>query len=713
MSQAYVKNEKERFVRFSVNPFRLPQQNLPGGAPNEDEESERPPEWLELAGDLAWTATFSSLTSNTAVTEPNAVWNYAVFFGLTWHLWATQTTYDTKYYTNDWWHRFFFASQLGVYAVLASFSGSFNVAWKVHPEALDIFVGNSTALTAEAMIQNQEILIEKSFRGINMMLFLSRMFLLAQYVRVHWYRHKSGRFWSWRFLLTPLATLGAASIFLSCFIMLKDLDGTRTVAITQLSLWCIAVLIQIIAAAFTPEDGNLTLKSTSAMAPRLSTLTVIIMGEGLNAICATLRNSINSLGLTPRMVSESVTMLLILYFVWLLYFDGFRVKYSPSRFLEEVWLWLHFPLHLSLILLLEGIKNLFIYVNVLEALNLLQTAFEDVVTYFNDNSKFPDHPRLEKLLLVLKMSWEQEVNDMWAAISSNSTNAAETTSSQMWRWWSTVTHNVILMYNEEPDPEGEYWFDHLVGSSNAEVANDMDTGGPLYWKFKGRYDELMAYSAHWVIAAGGTLLVCMAILNVMQRRPRNRFAWGYSLSRTVIGCLLIIVGGATSNLMVKDWYTWIIPTVAIGYSLAVIVDWVLLYLSVKSIRQKEAVARSKIAYSSVGKVDPDASASGVDFGLSTLPYGQTPSVQSHHSMKPPSLYSIGDDGSTAHLYAAPIAGANYPGHEVVDPYAGGQYQPVATMYPPNQYNQPYQPHAGGPRRSYSDQTTSSNSGRGY
>ncbi|KIO30438.1 hypothetical protein M407DRAFT_5641 [Tulasnella calospora MUT 4182] len=693
ITEAYVKNEKERRVRFSVNPFRLPQQNLPGGAPNEDEESERPPEWLELAGDLAWTATFSSLTSNTAVTEPNAVWNYAVFFGLTWHLWATQTTYDIKYYTNDWWHRFFFASQLGVYAILASFSGSFNVAWKIHPESLDIFVGNSTALTAQAMVQNQGILIEKSFRGINMMLFLSRMFLLAQYVRVIWYRHKSNRFWSWRFLLTPLATLGAGSIFLACFIMLKDLGGTRTIAITQLSLWAVAIIIQITAAAFTPEDGNLTLKSTSAMAPRLSTLTVIIMGEGLNAICATLRNSINSLGLTPRMVSESVT------------------------FLEEVWLWLHFPLHLSLILLLEGIKNLFIYVNVLEALNLLGDAFQDVVTYFNENGKFPDHPRLEKLLLVLQMSWEQEVNDMWAAISSNPTNAVETTTSQMWRWWSTVTHNVILMYNATPDPEGEYWFANLVGSNNTVVANDMNTGGPLFDKFTNPYNELMAYSAHWVIAAAGTLLVCMAILNVMQRRPRNRFAWGYSLSRTVIGCLLIVIGGATSNVGAKskDWYTWIIPTVAIGYSLAVIADWVLLYLSVKSIEQKEALARANIAYSKVGKLDVDSSPA-VDFGVQQLPYRQTPSVQSHNSLNAPSLYSLGENESTAHLYAAPIAGATYSPNtttQVTDPYATGQYQPVGTMYPPIQQLPPYQANTNGSRRSYTDQTTLSgpNGGR--
>ncbi|KAG9019443.1 hypothetical protein FRB90_002266 [Tulasnella sp. 427] len=695
-SEQYVKNEKERFVPFSVNPFRPPQHSLLGrGGHQDDTDSERPPEWLELAGDLAWTATFSSLTSNTTVTEPNSVWNYAVFFGLTWHLWATQTTYDIKYYTNDWWHRVFFASQLGVYAVLASFSGSFNVGWKVNPDALAIFVGNSTELTAEAMLENQEILIEKSFRGINVMLFISRLFLLVQYLRVLWYRRRSDRFWSWRFILAPLATFGAGCIFLVCFIMMKDLAGTRTVAVAQLSLWAVAIVIQIMAAAFTPEDGNMTLKSSGAMAPRLSTLTVIIMGEGLNAICATLRNSINSLGLTPRTVSESITMLLILYFVWLLYFDGFRIKYSPSKVLEEVWLWLHFPLHLSLILLLEGIKNLFIYVNVLEALTLLETSFAEVLTSFKSSGKFPDHPKLEKLLIVLKMSWKQEVADIWAAAKSDTTGTAEKISSQLWRWWGTVTHNVILMYNEEPDPEGEYWFNKFVGSSDAVVADDMNNGGPLFLKFTSRYDDLMAYSVHWLIAVSGTLLVCMAILNVMQRRPRNRFAWGYSLSRTIVGFVLIILGGATSNLLSRGWFPWIIPAMSIGYAVAVVVDWVLLYLSVTSIRKKEALSRAQILYSSIPKIEFDTSP-GIDpamfqqphhdFTPSTLPYAQPPTLQSRQSgqsVNAPTLYSqVPSSESTAQLYPAPVAGAAYSGTQVTDPYASEGHHTAGTSYPP-------------------------------
>lgn len=135
------------------------------------------------AGDLAWTATFSSLTSNTAITDVSAVWNYGVFFLLTWHLWATQTTYDIRYYTDDWWHRFCFVAQLGVYAIIAACSGTFNIGWKIFAAWTETFKGDATTLTYEAMRANRKYTIMKSFTSINIWLFVSRMLLCIQYAR--------------------------------------------------------------------------------------------------------------------------------------------------------------------------------------------------------------------------------------------------------------------------------------------------------------------------------------------------------------------------------------------------------------------------------------------------------------------------------------------------------------------------------------------------
>lgn len=39
--------------------------------------------------------------------------------------------------------------------------------------------------------------------------------------------------------------------------------------------------------------------------------------------------------------------------------QGFRTRSPTRKSVSEMWLWFHFPLHLSLIMVLEGVKNLF------------------------------------------------------------------------------------------------------------------------------------------------------------------------------------------------------------------------------------------------------------------------------------------------------------------------------------------------------------------
>ncbi|KIO30439.1 hypothetical protein M407DRAFT_242201 [Tulasnella calospora MUT 4182] len=156
----------------------------------------------------------------------------------------------------------------------------------------------------------------------------------------------------------------------------------------------------------------------------------------------------------------------------------------------------------------------------------------------------------------------------------------------------------------------------------------------------------------------------MAILNTVQRRPRNRFAWGYSLSRSIIGVTLIVVGGVTSTWVYNDkWIIWIAPTVALGYGVAVVVDWFILFFSVRSIKNMESASRSNIAYSSVEKGDYDHE-TGVDLAhLSHLPYGHEKPHRSESA--PAGMYAQGPMGSSASLYAA--------GGETEKLHQGSQY----------------------------------------
>ncbi|KAG8722021.1 hypothetical protein FRC08_007790 [Ceratobasidium sp. 394] len=70
---------------------------------NSDREwGDQIPSWLNLLYDLAWTATFSSLTSNTKFKGLWDIVSYTVFFTTAWWLWVSQVFYNAEFYTDDW-----------------------------------------------------------------------------------------------------------------------------------------------------------------------------------------------------------------------------------------------------------------------------------------------------------------------------------------------------------------------------------------------------------------------------------------------------------------------------------------------------------------------------------------------------------------------------------------------------------------------------------
>lgn len=60
------------------------------------EWGEQIPSWLNLFDDLAWTATFSCLTSNNKFREPWDSVSYVTFFTTGWWLWVSQVHFDNN-----------------------------------------------------------------------------------------------------------------------------------------------------------------------------------------------------------------------------------------------------------------------------------------------------------------------------------------------------------------------------------------------------------------------------------------------------------------------------------------------------------------------------------------------------------------------------------------------------------------------------------------
>ncbi|KAG9041959.1 hypothetical protein FS837_011541 [Tulasnella sp. UAMH 9824] len=402
------------------------------------------------------------------------------------------------------------------------------------------------------MDQNLIDLIKKNFRTINIWLCISRTLLFVQYARVWYYRKRSGQFWSKRFSFVPLATLISAILFFVCYVIVA------------------AVFLQAIAGALTPTVREGALKSEYPMSSRLASFTVIIMGEGLNDIVGTLRHNRNSLGLSHIMLLESVSILFMLYFIWLLYLDGFRYKYSPVGTIRELWTYLHFFFHLSLILLLEGVKNIFIYLNVLDLIRILRNAFNDALDALHKTGHFPEHPELETQLRVIGISWKEGADSLGNAIIRDdaewSDESWNNVASTLWRWWGGVIHNVILLYNEDEDKNAESKFDDFMKSNNTAIAQDyldLEEKHPLYSAFADPYFDRMAYTGKWIIVVGGLLLVFMAYINILQ--------FG--------------VGAAGGKWVDNDtWVFWNLPFITLVYLFLALLDWFMLRRSVHYIR---------------------------------------------------------------------------------------------------------------------------------
>jgi hypothetical protein len=147
---------------------------------------------------------------------------------------------------------------------------------------------------------NDQKIKRVSFQGITLIIAISRFVLLTQYLRglypflelalhililvlVAYYRRKH-RVASWMYFLTPISIGISGILFLLCFVILKTTSSNQATAIVQFVLWSSAMVSEGLGHAFTPDDDKENLRGYGSVTARLSTMTVIVMGEGEKSI---------------------------------------------------------------------------------------------------------------------------------------------------------------------------------------------------------------------------------------------------------------------------------------------------------------------------------------------------------------------------------------------------------------------------------------------
>ncbi|GIZ45783.1 hypothetical protein CKM354_000893600 [Cercospora kikuchii] len=291
----------------------------------------------ELFYDLFFVANLTVFTYVHEINDGDSLRQYIGFFCLLWFTWYQVSLYDVRLAMDSAFERVCKAVQLLVLIVFAVCGPKFNPGEESNDD------------TPETPNLNY-------FQGMTIALMISRLVLVLQYLQALCFarEYKKSRL---PIVFVALTYFVAAMVYLGLFwgLLVVDANGDNH---TYWTWYGMAVLETIIITGISMRYRNLSFEGTH-LVERMSLLTLIILGEGAIATakaCQYIAYSDGVFAFSGSVGASIFCAVLILYFIYMIYFDFQNEEYSgPIR--TQIWSALHFPLHLSLVLAVEGVSQ--------------------------------------------------------------------------------------------------------------------------------------------------------------------------------------------------------------------------------------------------------------------------------------------------------------------------------------------------------------------
>jgi len=309
------------------------------------------PSSIQLFYDLFFVANLSACTQNHQIFGSDSLKTYIGFFTLMWFTWFGAIIFDVRFAIDSWFMRLNKACSFGIMTFFAMSSIYLN-----NPDK-DAHFGHDA-------------------RMISLILMVSRMLLVIEYGAIliaayHRYQNKSVVV---PFALTMFTSLVAAFAFLGLsydnsaeskpygnigwYVALPPMLTGKSVMlirrryVTSVSEATVHLIISYIYPAMFFDKSNIV--------ERMGALTLIIMGEGIIGMTEAVSNMFSS---SSHISSQTgwlvVAAVLIIYVIWMLYFDHTDKLDHPGGRINkqgpwcQIWTFLHFPLHVAILLTLE------------------------------------------------------------------------------------------------------------------------------------------------------------------------------------------------------------------------------------------------------------------------------------------------------------------------------------------------------------------------
>ncbi|KAF2151582.1 hypothetical protein K461DRAFT_279070 [Myriangium duriaei CBS 260.36] len=325
---------------------------------------------VELFYDLFFVANLTVFSSVKEVNDGKTLSQYVGFFCIIWFVWYQVSMYDVRFAVDSLFERIARVVQFGVMIGFAISGPTFNPG-----ETLEDI---TDASSEPNQIPDPNL---ATFKTITLILMVNRLTLVVQYLQTMWQlrQHKETR--------TPILLIAAtylvAGIIYGALFAAFNHYHTRPFIV-----WYVGSILETIICTGVSSHWRVISFKGSHLVQRMSLLTLIILGEGVMGLAEKCQNIVKGriFYFDASTIGDVICGILIVYFLYVIYFDWLQEEHMGT-IRQQIWSFLHFPLHLALVLSLEGASQFLAWRAATVSATNLFSYFGDVLPAMSGNTQ--------------------------------------------------------------------------------------------------------------------------------------------------------------------------------------------------------------------------------------------------------------------------------------------------------------------------------------
>ncbi|KAI9802613.1 MAG: hypothetical protein M1833_001687 [Piccolia ochrophora] len=490
---------------------------------------------IEVFYDLFFVANLNTFTNSKDVSDTQTLAAYLAFFGLMWFTWLQVTLFDVRFGMDSLFERICRAVHFGVMTGFAVVGPNF-------------FPKRETGYP-----------LHDTFQTFSLILMVSRIVLVMQYGTVIWYTRANKQ------TLTPLLiTTGALAVSAAIFlgIYFAFLRGHIMAHIG----WYVVMFVEATVVFSVSAWWRCVSFVRTHLVSRMGLLTLIILGEGVIGTAVSLKLVFGGMGFFSASVIGQVVSVVTLL-----------PRITPKGFVRQpFWAFLHFPLHVALLLVVEGIRQFTLWNAAVEQIHRASAKLEPLidnppdkrtlVNVFNSTVHAVYRQARNSATAQTDASYEEKavIEEKLAGIrrSSAGVDSNETATALNEVYNTFVVYIVQTFSGETPesglDRRGHYDADTQLQHITSTI-------------------ELVFF---YTFISAGCALIMLGILMAFGKKKRTR---GDNLTigtRITFGLALGLLALLASNDRAMSNFvlsSWVLPTIVLTIGLVIVIDNSLMY----------------------------------------------------------------------------------------------------------------------------------------